>query len=311
MEKIQKEIEHLRDLLLSSRNAGDIFQAFLRLKQISSEKNCDFSTKEIIGKTGLIPIALAFMEKKDFVQVALLLVRSLSVHEDNQVMLASRGAVPVLYKCICCNDRSVQLNAASTLWNLSVNDDNKRLIGETGGISLLANLFIKSSDQAIQNAACGALRNLCLCESNKHKIFQHPSLVHHLSRTRKDEKTTAECRKNCDLILQHEPKNIMECRRDTTEDQVVCNIVPKLCHYGDVIGSIEWRGLKIGEYLGGGSYADVYVAAYHNFQVAVKILKQKVPLPGDSREKMFHELRLMSMLRHPNVVLILITILFL
>lgn len=59
------------------------------------------------------------------------------------------------------DDFSLNLGATAVLWNLSVNDSNKKKIVDGGGIELLINL-IKSGDLKLQNEAVGCLRNLSM-----------------------------------------------------------------------------------------------------------------------------------------------------
>src|SRR5439155_6722796 len=96
-----------------------------------------------------------FEESSHVKQVALQLLRSLSVNEKNQIEISRAGAVPLLYQMVFSSNRDAQLNGASTLWNISVNTQNKKLIGETGGIELLGKLLLKTPDDAVRVAACG------------------------------------------------------------------------------------------------------------------------------------------------------------
>ncbi|XP_042452182.1 probable serine/threonine-protein kinase SIS8 [Zingiber officinale] len=65
---------------------------------------------------------------------------------------------------------------------------------------------------------------------------------------------------------------------------------------------IHWEDLQIGERIGLGSYGEVYRADWNGTEVAVKKLLDQ-DLCGDALEQFRYEVKIMSRLRHPNVVL--------
>eukprot|EP00698_Gefionella_okellyi_P025702 TRINITY_DN9484_c0_g1_i1.p1 TRINITY_DN9484_c0_g1~~TRINITY_DN9484_c0_g1_i1.p1 ORF type:complete len:1319 (+),score=300.78 TRINITY_DN9484_c0_g1_i1:439-3957(+) len=62
----------------------------------------------------------------------------------------------------------------------------------------------------------------------------------------------------------------------------------------------QWQELKLGDHLGRGSYGDVYKARLWDTTVAVKLLLSS---DGPVRAQFKQEVKTLSMLRHPNVVL--------
>ncbi|WOL09063.1 serine/threonine-protein kinase EDR1 isoform X1 [Canna indica] len=65
---------------------------------------------------------------------------------------------------------------------------------------------------------------------------------------------------------------------------------------------IPWDDLHIGERIGLGSYGEVYRADWNGTEVAVKKFLDQ-DLSGDALEQFRYEVKIMSRLRHPNVVL--------
>ncbi|XP_010925411.1 serine/threonine-protein kinase EDR1 isoform X2 [Elaeis guineensis] len=65
---------------------------------------------------------------------------------------------------------------------------------------------------------------------------------------------------------------------------------------------IPWEDLQIGERIGLGSYGEVYHADWNGTEVAVKKFLDQ-DLSGDALEQFRCEVKIMSRLRHPNVVL--------
>ncbi|XP_042411882.1 probable serine/threonine-protein kinase SIS8 [Zingiber officinale] len=65
---------------------------------------------------------------------------------------------------------------------------------------------------------------------------------------------------------------------------------------------IPWEDLQIGERIGLGSYGEVYRADWNCTEVAVKKFLDQ-DLYGDALEQFRYEVKIMSRLRHPNVVL--------
>ncbi|KAJ1691154.1 hypothetical protein LUZ63_015309 [Rhynchospora breviuscula] len=65
---------------------------------------------------------------------------------------------------------------------------------------------------------------------------------------------------------------------------------------------IPWEDLRVGERIGLGSYGEVYRADWNGTEVAVKKFLDQ-DLSGYSLEQFRYEVKIMSRLRHPNVVL--------
>ena len=71
------------------------------------------------------------------------------------------------------DDAMLQVNAAATLWNLSVYENNKDSIGAAGGIEALVDLLSRTDRDNVRNEVVGALRNLSHHPPNRHRIVQH------------------------------------------------------------------------------------------------------------------------------------------
>ncbi|RLN09479.1 serine/threonine-protein kinase EDR1 [Panicum miliaceum] len=81
--------------------------------------------------------------------------------------------------------------------------------------------------------------------------------------------------------------------------KTICSVINDVAEY-----EIPWEDLDIGERIGLGSYGEVYHADWNGTEVAVKKFLDQ-DLSGVSLEQFKCEVRIMSRLRHPNVVLFL------
>ncbi|XP_062218590.1 probable serine/threonine-protein kinase SIS8 [Phragmites australis] len=81
--------------------------------------------------------------------------------------------------------------------------------------------------------------------------------------------------------------------------KTISSVMDDVAEYG-----IPWEDLDIGERIGLGSYGEVYRADWNGTEVAVKKFLDQ-DLSGVSLEQFKCEVRIMSRLRHPNVVLFL------
>lgn len=73
----------------------------------------------------------------------------------------------------------------------------------------------------------------------------------------------------------------------------------------EIFGTMNWNALQLENEIGTGAYSTVYRGRYHGYVVAVKLIKEIMPQDHSKREKMLQEFKLMSILRHPNVVLLM------
>ncbi|XP_020596776.1 U-box domain-containing protein 16-like [Phalaenopsis equestris] len=97
---------------------------------------------------------------------------------ENRAFIAEAGAVPLLLRFLCSNDPSLQLNAVTTLLNLSILESNKRRIMRADG-SLDAVIHVMSNDgtwQAKENAAT-LLLSLTSIHSYRRRIGENHSAV--------------------------------------------------------------------------------------------------------------------------------------
>ncbi|KAJ5076190.1 protein aardvark [Anaeramoeba ignava] len=61
----------------------------------------------------------------------------------------------------------LQANACGSLWNLAVNEENKRIIAQNQGIKLILNSMINhKNNEKVLKYACGALANIASIEEN-------------------------------------------------------------------------------------------------------------------------------------------------
>lgn len=77
------------------------------------------------------------------------------------------GAIPIIINLVSSGTSMAQENAAATLQNLAVSDDNVRWrIVEDGAVQPLIRYLDGSMDACAQEIALGALRNLAACRDN-------------------------------------------------------------------------------------------------------------------------------------------------
>ncbi|CAD5194278.1 unnamed protein product [Musa acuminata subsp. malaccensis] len=102
-----------------------------------------------------------------------------------------------------------------------------------------------------------------------------------------------ECAKNSTVkLLQDDPHGLSAS--DNIKRSIILDAVAEW--------EIPWEDLQIGERIGIGSYGEVYHADWHGTEVAVKKFLDQ-GLSGDALEQFRYEVKIMSRLRHPNVVL--------
>jgi hypothetical protein len=425
---------------LKSRDLSAQLYALTQLKNLSSSHAL---LKDTIREQGAIPPVVGLLGVSSDVQVrhaALSLLRSLSVNNENQRAIAAAGAIPLLYQCLqpksttnVANNAAapadlimLQIDAAATLWNLTVDAENKAAIAETNGIALLLSTLARTRNAGLASEICGTLRNLANRTENLRYIvefengaglallasllkasaddermqknatitlnlcLQHPDAAdqleddtfdllarlldqygvaphfkvdqpllqqpHQQQQQQQQEQRLAQTAKisrvaatmphlpnningnainshnlmssmvqgqqwaaaqnNRALLFQQQPviaattpkpvvsmlgrssNALVPRNNDTTTEAIAAN-------NDDCFGTIAWRGLELGAKLGEGAFGVVYQATYHDYPVAVKIVHESLTTDVNKRDKLMFESRLLSMLHHPNVLLLL------
>eukprot|EP00179_Madagascaria_erythrocladioides_P003046 CAMPEP_0198327494 /NCGR_PEP_ID=MMETSP1450-20131203/14741_1 /TAXON_ID=753684 ORGANISM="Madagascaria erythrocladiodes, Strain CCMP3234" /NCGR_SAMPLE_ID=MMETSP1450 /ASSEMBLY_ACC=CAM_ASM_001115 /LENGTH=539 /DNA_ID=CAMNT_0044031541 /DNA_START=65 /DNA_END=1681 /DNA_ORIENTATION=- len=235
---------------------------------------------------------------------------NLSVNDDNKRKIAKEGAIRPLIFLLDSNNIKVQNEACGALRNLSFNDKNQRLIGKDGGITLLLDL-LKSDDDNLKRNSAITLNNLTsINEENKRRLRKEGGvdlLINVLLA-------------NDINVLGFDPEVELKKRPRPDARGVPGGggggIVAGL-HAGgggdassvslttEVFDSIVWHDIKIEKKIGSGAYGDVYKARYHGYPVAVKVIKEALGDDEAKKEKILEELKLMALLKHPNVVLLM------
>ena len=151
---------YVRILVHGVSSSNQKAEALTKLRALSSN---DRRNKDLIRDHGAIPYvvrALAGKNESNTVTLALSLLRSLSVNEQNQAAIAEAGAIPLLFQCLQSQREVLQTNASAVLWNLASDPENKATIGDTGGVGMLLRLLQRTSSMRVKTEVCGALRNL-------------------------------------------------------------------------------------------------------------------------------------------------------
>jgi serine/threonine protein kinase len=295
----------------------------------------------IIREEGTIgPTVLLLASENVKIQLAAVrLLRSLSVNEENQQAIADENGIPPLINLLESPFAKLQLNAAATLWNLSVNDDNKRKIAKEGAIRPLI-FLLDSNNIKVQNEACGALRNLSFNDKNQRLIGKDGGITLLLDLLKSDDENLK--RNSAITLNNLTSANEENKRRLRKEGGVELLISVLLANDINVLGfdpekelqkrprpdgfkgsatvtgngsedsavslttevfdTVVWNDIKIEKKIGSGAYGDVYKARYHGYPIAVKIIKESLSAEETKREKILEEIKIMSMLKHPNVV---------
>jgi serine/threonine protein kinase len=332
--------KELRNLIVAikSKNSNQQLHGLTQLKILSS---ADAKNKVVIREEGTIgPTVLLLASENVKIQLAAVrLLRSLSVNEENQQAIADENGIPPLINLLESPFAKLQLNAAATLWNLSVNDDNKRKIAKEGAIRPLI-FLLDSNNIKVQNEACGALRNLSFNDKNQRLIGKDGGITLLLDLLKSDDENLK--RNSAITLNNLTSSNEENKRRLRKEGGVELLISVLLANDINVLGfdpekelqkrprpdgfkgtatvtgngsedssvslttevfdTVVWNDIKIEKKIGSGAYGDVYKARYHGYPIAVKIIKESLSAEEAKREKILEEIKIMSMLKHPNVV---------
>ncbi|XP_076952577.1 U-box domain-containing protein 4-like isoform X2 [Bidens hawaiensis] len=89
--------------------------------------------------------------------------------KDIRNVIAKCGAIALLIELLHSPDTNIQENAVTTLLNLSINDVNKTIIGNSNSLGPLIHVLETGSSEARENSAA-TLFSLSLTEENKIKI---------------------------------------------------------------------------------------------------------------------------------------------
>eukprot|EP01126_Amoeba_proteus_P039804 TRINITY_DN4216_c0_g2_i10.p1 TRINITY_DN4216_c0_g2~~TRINITY_DN4216_c0_g2_i10.p1 ORF type:complete len:680 (-),score=115.23 TRINITY_DN4216_c0_g2_i10:545-2584(-) len=311
------DVKECMNILNTFPRKKDVLDAFLQLKQLSKGND---TNKEGIGANGGSALLLTLVGHTDIEiqREAIRLLRSISVNEFSQQQISQDKGIPKLLDLLVkTDDFSLNLGATAILWNLSVNDENKRTIVTEGGVPLLINL-IKTNDIKLQNEAVGCIRNLSMDEGNK-KILGREGVIPQLVRllSSKEEKIQRNAALSLRNLTCNNEKNLARVDRENAADLLVrvlaqynlessqkttSNSVAKKLNFES---SISWADLRpeIQTKIGEGKYGDVFKAYYHAFPIACKVIKKE--LTENDAEQTLEELKIMSILKHPNVVLLM------
>eukprot|EP00850_Spirogloea_muscicola_P009633 SM000054S18119 [mRNA] locus=s54:522505:526088:- [translate_table: standard] len=94
-------------------------------------------------------------------------VRRLVKHSaKNRAVLGASVILGILVQLLNVPHREVMVNAAAAIVNISIDDQNKRLLPEAGAVPVLVQA-LKCSDAEVQEHAAGAIFSLCQSEDNR------------------------------------------------------------------------------------------------------------------------------------------------
>eukprot|EP01125_Pyxidicula_operculata_P014413 TRINITY_DN4795_c0_g1_i5.p1 TRINITY_DN4795_c0_g1~~TRINITY_DN4795_c0_g1_i5.p1 ORF type:complete len:537 (-),score=76.51 TRINITY_DN4795_c0_g1_i5:14-1624(-) len=233
---------------------------------------------------------------------------NLSVNEQNKVKIVEGGGVTLLINLIKTGDTKLQNEAVGCMRNLSMNVDNKKVLGREGTIPFLVGL-LHCDEEKIQRNAALTLRNLASGNEKNSMRIEREKATELLAR----------------ILAEHnlEFSNITPVQNTTSPLVKMASVGSGIIsggspiNSGDTVGiynsvlqlkfesSLNWSELSpyITKKIGEGKYGDVYKAKYHGYTVACKIIKKEIQ--ERDADQALEELKMMQILRHPNVVLLM------
>ncbi|KAL6628907.1 hypothetical protein ACP70R_028672 [Stipagrostis hirtigluma subsp. patula] len=146
-----------------------------------------------------------------------------------------------------------------------------------------------------QNITMSPYENVQYPTRNAEEIMRDLNLHDHTASTISNEDQRAEDA----LVNMSESSNGNLDKLSWSSSKTISSVIDDVAEY-----EIPWEDLDVGERIGLGSYGEVYHADWNGTEVAVKKFLDQ-DLSGVSLEQFKCEVRIMSRLRHPNVVLFL------
>eukprot|EP01130_Rhizamoeba_saxonica_P013786 TRINITY_DN5920_c0_g1_i1.p1 TRINITY_DN5920_c0_g1~~TRINITY_DN5920_c0_g1_i1.p1 ORF type:complete len:526 (-),score=106.59 TRINITY_DN5920_c0_g1_i1:27-1604(-) len=240
-------------------------------------------------------------------------MRNITLDEECREEFISCGALAGLLKVLSSTEDSQLLMCiCGALRNLSQSEINRPLIGQIEHVSIFERLLTleKGSSNNIQGLTLSTLVNLVKDEDFR-CILGKSTLLKVLLQLVSSETATVRDKSAAILGALVDTKTDIPPDMNRAVDTALRNIglmndhvdYTQLLDDLDLDETIDWREITLVRKIGEGQYGDVWMAEYHGFPVACKIIK-KTLTPRDA-EKTIEELRLMKKLKHPNVVLLM------
>eukprot|EP00028_Trichosphaerium_sp_Am-I-7-wt_P012674 CAMPEP_0168518466 /NCGR_PEP_ID=MMETSP0405-20121227/6728_1 /TAXON_ID=498012 /ORGANISM="Trichosphaerium sp, Strain Am-I-7 wt" /LENGTH=901 /DNA_ID=CAMNT_0008538801 /DNA_START=84 /DNA_END=2789 /DNA_ORIENTATION=+ len=266
---------------------------------------------------------------------------NLSVSDMNKVRIVKSGGLTILTKLMHSKEPALQREVVGVLKNLTLlaakgHDPGSVLMeSESGGVlinklitlldpehapatralsaAVLANLanspnnnkYLPASnlEQVKKNGdverAKAVLRNSVLTTDDRNSPRNSPDATKQAPKRVIDVKEeSVDHKKRRKPTKKSHSKHESESSGDSSED-IADTLKQKL---GDE-DRINWKDITIVKKIGKGQYGEVWLASYHEFPVACKIIKKE--LQEEELVETLEELSLMKRLKHPNVVMLM------
>jgi len=162
---IDQAIHYLLSILKEEEN--NLKLVLLTLKQLKVMAKGHDENKLLIGRYSKFLLIHLAHKDVNIQRSCIRLLRSISVIEEIQLKMTDEGCIQVIAEMLFhTKDEPTILGAIAVLWNLSVNDDNKKTIVDLGIEKILIEI-ITGNNNKLQNEAMGCIRNLSINDGNK------------------------------------------------------------------------------------------------------------------------------------------------
>jgi len=264
------------------------------------------NNKRAIAKEGAIR-PLIFLLDSNNVKVqneACGALRNLSFNERNQRLVGKDGGIILLMDLLKSEDENLRRNSAITLNNLtSISDDNRRRLRKEGGVELLINVLLANDINVLGFDVYTELKQSRQGQAGA----EAPGTVGAAADGAAGAKPGAVASKGpfAGSAVRLGAVSVSGIGRNQAGMTGSTLEGPPLSLTSDVFDHLTWGEVKIERKIGQGAYGDVFKARYFGYPVAVKVIKDPLSADEVKREKILEELKIMVLLKHPNVVMLM------
>lgn len=293
--------------LLSSGDLGLQREAAGAIRNITLDEKC----RESFAEPGALDALVALLGKTDDMQLLICVsgaLRNLSISETNRRAMQAERTVSALVALVQSDNAKLQNLTLATLINLALDDGPAQRVLAAQLVPHVYEPLLASKVPNVAENTLALLKNLRehlppaaahqLAAYHPHALTLHGLAAHthaapHAHTPGRDTGSGGDGSGGARTAA---PRS---ANAQDGEAVLELELLKKL----NLDGTIAQKDIVLIKKIGEGQYGDVWQAKYHGFPVACKILKRQLT-PKDA-EKALEELRLMTRLKHPNVVLLM------